>query len=63
MKMNEYRIQQKATLYYECVVEAETLDEAMKLADDFGDWERQDETLMLEDEYWYNENDTEWKQK
>lgn len=58
--MNEYRIQQKATLYYECVVEAGTLDEAMKLADDFGDWERQDETLMLEDEYWYNENDTEW---
>lgn len=58
--MNEYRIQQKATLYYEVVVEAETLDEAMKLANEASDWERQEQTLMLEDEYWYNENDTEW---
>lgn len=58
--MNEYRIQQKATFFYEVVVEAETLDEAMKLANEASDWERQDETLMLEDEYWYNENDTEW---
>jgi len=61
--MNEYRIQQKATLYYETVVEAESLEEAFRLADEYSDWERQDELLTLEDEFWYNENDTEWKQK
>jgi hypothetical protein len=61
--MNQYRIQQKATLYYETIVEAKSLEEAFRLADESSDWERQDELLTLEDEFWYNENDTEWKQK
>lgn len=59
---NEYRIQQKAEVFYETIVEAESLEEALRLADESSDWERLDETMMLADEYWYNENDTEWKQ-
>jgi hypothetical protein len=61
--MNQYRIQQKATLYYETIVEAESLEEAFRLADESSDWERQDELLTLDDDFWYQENDTEWKQK
>ena len=51
--MQEYVIQQKASVYYEVKVEAENLEDAIKKADDSSDWWRTD-AVEMEDEYWYS---------
>lgn len=53
--MAEYVIQQKATVYYEVKVEADSLEDAIKKADDSSDWWRTD-VVEMEDEYWYSTN-------
>lgn len=58
--MNEYTIQQRVTHYYEVTVFADSLDEAFTKAELRSDWERVDETITFEDEYYYKVNDTEW---
>ena len=51
--MAEYVIQQKASVYYEVVVDATNLEEALAKAEDSNNWERT-ESVEFEDEYWYS---------
>jgi hypothetical protein len=58
----EYRIQQKASVWIEVSVEADTLEEAMKLAEkdiDKGRFKEDPYSFELEDEFWWEDEDGE----
>ena len=58
----EYRIQQKASIWIETTVSADTLEEAMKLAEkdiDNGDFKEDPASFTLEDEFWWEDEDGE----
>jgi hypothetical protein len=58
----EYRIQQKASVWIEVSVDADTLEEAMKLAEkdiDNGDFKEDPASFTLEDEFWWEDEDGE----
>lgn len=64
-----YKVQQKATVWYETEVEATNIDEAINLAQEGLeplDWVRLDETQEWEDEFYYidtaNEDPTDWEE-
>ena len=57
----EYRVQQKATIWYETRVQADTEEQAIELVRNGGEqeglewWQANDSTEML-DEFWAEEN-------
>jgi hypothetical protein len=58
----KYRIQQKASVWIETTVEADSLKKAMKLAEkniDNGDFKEDPYSFELEDEYWWEDEDGE----
>lgn len=58
----KYRIQQKASIWVEVKVEADSLEEAMKLAEkdiDNGDFWEDPASFELEDEFWWEDEDKE----
>ena len=58
----KYRIQQKASVWIETTVEADSLKKAMKLAEkniDNGDFKEDPASFELEDEYWWEDEDGE----
>lgn len=57
--MATWTVEQKVEVWYQTEVEAETLEEAIKLSGDSDDWNRGDHTEWT-DEYWVmNEDSTE----
>lgn len=62
--MATFEVSQKAEFYYVTTIEAETLQEAMEIAKDnnYCDWQRDEDTTMLCDEYLYRQDDDEdWR--
>jgi hypothetical protein len=58
----EYRIQQKASIWIEVSVEADTLIEALQLAEQEigeGNFKEDPASFTLEDEYWWEDQDGE----
>ena len=58
----EYRIQQKASIWIETTVDADNLDEAMKLAlqeIEEGHFKEDPASFTLEDEYWWEDENGE----
>jgi hypothetical protein len=58
----KYRIQQNASIWIEVSVEADNLDEAMKLAEkdiDSGDFKEDPASFELVDEYWWEDENGE----
>ena len=66
--MAVFKVQQKATVWYQTDIEADTIEEAINIANggDYLDWDRLDETQEWEDEFWYidtaNEDETDWEE-
>ncbi len=57
--MATWTVEQKVEVWYQTTVEAETLEEAIKVSGDSDDWSRRDYTEWT-DEYWVmNEDSTE----
>ena len=58
----EYRIQQKATIWYETTVEADSPEQAVEKVrqGETDDWEQVlDTTVMLDEFWWQDENNNE----
>jgi len=59
--LTKFTIHQKASIYFEVEVEAESLSEAILLADESSEWV-QTEAIEMEDEYWYSTDGYEWEE-
>jgi hypothetical protein len=58
--MATWTVEQKHEVWYQTTVEAETLEDAIKAADESDDWNIQTMTAEFCDEYWVmNEDSTE----
>jgi len=58
----EYRIQQKATIWYETSVEADSPEDAVKKVQEGSidlDWWQVDDSTDFQDEFWWEDEDGE----
>ncbi len=55
----EFRIQQRAEVWYETIIEAESFEKAVELAyDDYNlDWSPVQESLQYRDDFWGQDED------
>jgi len=56
--MATWTVEQKQEVWYSTTVEADTLEEAIKAADDSNDWNAMHDTTQFTDEYWAMNEDT-----
>jgi hypothetical protein len=56
--MATWTVEQKVEVWYSTTVEADTLEEAIKAADESSDWNIQPATREFCDEYWAMNEDT-----
>jgi hypothetical protein len=56
--MATWTVEQKHEVWYQTVVEAETIEEAIKIADESSDWNIQQATAEFTDDYWAMNEDT-----
>ncbi len=58
--MATWSVEQRVEVWYTTTVEAETPEQAIRIADDSGDWYIQDNNFQeWTDNYWLENNDTE----